>query len=79
MGSKVSTDKHEKNENDGINQNINKVHAEIKNTIQVKNDTVIILLIVIIIIAVLAIIWYLNSMQRKSLRKKYSAPRPAIL
>lgn len=72
-----SNDNEDKNKNDGINQNLNKVTAEIKNIIQVKNDMVIILLIVINI-AAFSFIWYMNSLQQKSLKKRYTAPRPNL-
>lgn len=64
--------------NEGINQNINSVKAEITNTIMVENDTIIALLIVILIIVILMVLFTIYKKHVKSIKKKYSARRPNI-
>lgn len=64
--------------NNGINQNFNQATAEIKNTIEVKQDMVVTILFIIIAILAIIIIYFLYTKHMKCMKKKYSAPCPNV-
>lgn len=78
MGAKPTKPPTTETENDGINQNVNQVKAEIKNTIEVNHDKIEIYLIIIIILLAILAIYFLYLEINKRSKKKYTAPRPAI-
>lgn len=65
-------------ENNGINQNLNQATTEIKNTIEIKQDTVVTILIIILALLSVTILYSLYSKHMKCMKKKYTAPRPEV-
>lgn len=72
MGSWFSSPVDNKPVNNGEHQNI----IEIKNEFNEKHDTVLIFLIIIVVILSLGVLHLLYSKFVKSMKKKYTAPRP---
>lgn len=65
-------------ENNGVVQSLNQATTEIKNTVEVSNNTVVTFLIVIVILLCLGILYTLYGKHVKSLKKKYTAPKPTV-
>lgn len=65
-------------ENNGLIQNLNQATTEIKNTVEVNNNTVLIFLILIVVILCLGFLYKLYSAHMKNIKKKYTAPQPTV-
>lgn len=78
MGTTKSKTINSETENNGMNQNLNQATTEIKNTIDIQQDTVVTILLVIVAILSCAILYFIYSKHMKCMKKKYTAPKPEV-